>query len=408
MHRPLFHIAYLISACLWFAANAHASELEWNLNDVSYLFLIPQGHDQNADFLLNPDDAGRKGVLLPGEFRDHLPTLLLDGSGNSTLFASHAIRVVSVRVDPCPSLIQNACVPEVRMVWQPVQFDRYDAEWTTRDAALHSVYQLSALEFAQLRQGLWQLKVDNHRDGITTHKRPLGVHPALSNQRTARTFNEKFQKLLLDHCGANNLVRVSFMSLMIPTQWWRFGGFERNKKGEWTRLLIPRLGAPDEDLFNVALEAHPDKLSPGAEMDAVFNVLPEEYPETDNIFNLINDSYRGENADDLPVFKNKLNAVARFRNPHKTNFHTLDCASCHYADPARFYAEKTFPALSEHMSVDAYRNPNPGAFNLENTTVGREATRIVRGLGYFGAQPAINQRAINESAEAAHWLNTHR
>ncbi len=406
MYRPLSHLVFLVSFGFAFAPNAQAAEMRWNLNDVSYLFPIPRGQDQKADFLLHPDKAGRQGVLLPGAVRQQIPTLLNHGNGNQTLFDQHHVRLVSVRVDPCPSLNQQSCTPEVRMVWQPVQFDGYDEKWTVRDAAIHSVHELSIAEFEQLKGELWQLKAANQRKGVTTHKRPLGVHPALVDPRTAATFNEQIQNVLLDCCGENNLVRVTFMSLMVPTRWWRFGGFVRDE-GEWTPLNIPRLGVPNEDIFNVALEEGSAKGTPGKEMDATFNVLPEEYPADDNIFALINKGYRQENEDDLPVFENKLDAVARFRNPHKTNFHTLDCAACHYADASRFYAETRFPGLKDHHSPDSYQNPDPSLFDLENSTVGRTATRIVRGFGYFEDQPALNQRAIHESAATAHWLNTH-
>ncbi len=408
MYRPSSYLTCLALVALSFTPSVQAAEMRWNLNDVSYLFPIPQGHEQNADHLLHPDRAGRQGVLLPEAIRQAIPTLLVNGNGNGTLFAERDIRVVSVRVDPCPALAQKSCVPEVRMVLQPVQFDRLDGKWTARDAAVHTVYRLSTTEFEQLTGQLWQLKIAAHQAGVSTHKRPLGVHPALANPGTAKRFNDQLQKLLLDYCGENNLIRVTFMSLMIPTQWWRFGGFERTVEGRWNRLIIPRLGAPDEDIFNTALEEQPfGKGTPGREMDATFNVLPDEYPENDNIFPLIDNSYRQENEDNLSVFRSRLDAVARFRNPHKTNFDTLDCAACHYADASRFYAEKSFPELKGHLSPDSYRNPDPGLFDLENTTVGRAATRILRGFGYFDDQPALNQRAIHESAEAAHWLNTH-
>lgn len=407
MYRPLTSIVYLVLVALPFAANIQAAEIRWNLNDVSYLFPLPREHDRNAVRLLSPDSAGRRGALLPAGIRNELPPLFFSGDGNQTLFERQDIRVVGVRVDPCPDLDRRSCAPEVRMVWQPVQFDRLDGRWTVRDAAIHSIYRLSKTEFEQLREKLWALKIAYDRIGITTRKRPLGVHPALSDPATARAFNDRIRRILLDHCGERNLVRVSFMSSMLPAVWWRFGAFERNGQGGWSRFVIPRLGATSEDIFNVAREEGLAMGAPGKEMDAVFNVLPDEYPKADDIFALINDGFRQENGEELSVFKTKLGAVARFRNPHKTNFHTLDCAACHYADAARFYAERRFPELKDYRPPGSYCNPDASLFNLENTTSGRAGTRVLRGFGYFEDQPAINRRVIHESAESAHWLNTH-
>lgn len=137
----------------------------------------------------------------------------------------------------------------------------------------------------------------------------------------------------------------------------------------------------------------------------MINVLPDTYPEEDNIFTLINKSFRFNDDRDLPIFAEKLGALARFRNPKKTNPLTLDCVSCHIANASELYAVDRFPELERVEVKDTYTNPRPDVFNLENTTIAPKSTKILRAFGYFGDKAAINQRAINESANVAHYLN---
>ena len=92
-----------------------ASEMQWNLNDVSYLFQLPTGNAQASVNLLAPQDQDGAGPLLPPKPFAQLPTLLIDGAGNATLY-KQALRVVAVRIDPCPDGNTGACAPQVRLI----------------------------------------------------------------------------------------------------------------------------------------------------------------------------------------------------------------------------------------------------------------------------------------------------
>lgn len=105
------------------------------------------------------------------------------------------------------------------------------------------------------------------------------------------------------------------------------------------------------------------------------------------------------------MFREKLDAIARFRNPHRSSTRDLDCASCHYADAARYYATNRFPQIRSLRSDDAFENPDPAIYNLQNTTIVASSTRVVRAFGYFDDKPAVSQRTIHDSVVSAHWLN---
>lgn len=195
------------------------------------------------------------------------------------------------------------------------------------------------------------------------------------------------------------------MSLLTANVWWRFGGFTLAKNKTWTPIEIPRIKMTSQDIFNSAIEEYPPILNPGTAMDAVINVLPPDYPEEDDLLPVINNGFRSNDDSDRDVFLNKISAIDRFRNPRQTNPETLDCATCHFADASRYYIGTRFADLKGVSSPFIFANPNNKIFNLENSTIATSATRIVRAFGYFGDQPAVNQRAINDSAESAHWLN---
>ena len=377
--------------------------MKWNLNDVSYLFPLPKKHNAFSAELLTPESQSSSGKLLPEEIYQQLPTLLINGNGNETLY-HNALRVVAARIDPCPQLDSASCTPEVRMVWQPVEYDKYHNNWTARDAAIHCFYRLSEEEFLLLTKELWRIKVELAEKGIDTTKQPLHIHPAFENADTSKTFTNAIQQALLQYAGTSNLEKVTFISLMTPKRWWRFGAFEKDNTGQWQFIDIPRLDFPTVDIFNVAVE---DGIGLGTTkgIDAIFNTFPDEYPETDNLFSVINKSYRFNDNRDEKVFKEKLNTIARFQNPHSTNTENLDCASCHYADATREYISNRFPELNSPTNQSAFVNPDQKIFDLENLTPVSKSGRNVRAFGFFNDQPVISQRTINESAVTANWLN---
>lgn len=393
-----------IGLLLAISTAAGADGLRWDLNDVSYLLRLPSEGASLPNHLLGPQSSGTKGELLPQDIYERIPTLLNSGNGNPTLYR-RALRVIAMRFNPCPSFNANTCKPEVRMVWQPIERYRGDGPWVAQDGAIHSFYQLDDRAATELISGLSELKSEGSSYGVSTGGVSLGVHPALMNEQFSGIFSRKLNDLFLKFCGEENLLQVTFMSLLTPTQWWRFGGFVRQQNRQWQAMPIPRLDADLVDIFNTATEASSTSGAGGTALDGMINVLPDSYPERDNLLPLISNDMRFNDGRDLPIFKDKLAAIARFNNPHISRADEVDCASCHIADAGRFFAVQRFPELSEYRASEDYQQPDGEKFNLQNSTVRSHSTRIVRAFGYFNSVPAINQRAIHETAAAAHWLN---
>ena len=404
MHTRAYFLVSVLFFILFSAEWALASHSKWNLNDVSYLFPLPDNRHQQED-LLGTSIPGNSVELLPREVYDKLPTLLLNGNGNNTLY-KNSLRVVAARIDPCPELDSASCSPEIRMVWQPLEYDQHVKQWVARDAAVHCFYRLSGQNFKILARQLWDIKKQLKKENISTRLQPLDIHPAFKTRENSQNYLRSVLSVLLQHTGKNNLEKVTFVSLMTPKQWWRFGALEKTTNGQWQATEIPRLELPTVDIFNVAVN---DGIGLGSSkgLDAIFNILPEEYPEKDNLFSVINKGYRFNDERDKAVFMEKLDTVARFRNPHSTNTNNLDCASCHYADATKEYISNRFPDLIFPETNHEFTNPDPTIFNLKNTTTTAKSGRNVRAFGFFHDKPVISQRTINESAVTADWMNQH-
>jgi len=229
--RSRFLLGSVVVWALFQISIASASAGKWNLNDVSVLFDLPQEAGDPDVGRIRPGDLGGKGVMLPGDAYALLPTLYQPGRGNRSLY-EQSLRVTAMRVDPCPASAQAGCRPELRLVWQPVEHDRHAGRWLSRDAAVHCIHAMREDEFTQLIRGLWRLKGEFAVRGVDTRRRALGVHPAASDPRTARYFAQAMKALILRHAGAENLRRVTFSALRVPTRWWRFGALEKDSQGE--------------------------------------------------------------------------------------------------------------------------------------------------------------------------------
>jgi len=373
MNKFILIFLLLLSAFSLFASD------QWNLNDVSYLFKIPNAKTENTDAMMSPKNAGDKGELIPFSWYERIPVLYNSENGRISLYQKE-LKAVSVRIDPCPNTYDpKACSPEVRIVWQPIIIDQYvDVPWLAQDAALHSFYKLSNSEFALLKKDLWDLKLENKKNAIDTTKLPLGIHPALLNSIVGAKFNLKLQSIILKNCGEKNLTKVTFMSLITPNIWWRFGGVEK-RNGDFVKIEIPRVGVGSQDILNTAIEENEPVYNPGTEMDATITIA-NDYPEVDDLMLMLNHGMRNNDKRDHDVFVQKLGAVDRFRNPHKTNPTNLDCASCHFADAAKFYAGEKFSDLKDFKSSESYKNPNPALFDLTNTSISQKGTRLTLSL----------------------------
>lgn len=340
------------------------------------------------DALWRPDTSGEAGPLLPRYVYDQLPML---GGGFSNAQLHAAFRVVGLRIDPCfPGNVPEAqCRRQIRMVWQPIREGNQGMVGTV-DVALHTFHDLTPSEFSKLTTALLKLK---HDAGVSTQGRPLGVHPALAQQGLAGAYMNGLARVILSLAGERNLTRITFMQLMAAGMLWEFGGFDITAPGKLEAMRVARVDAFSQDYKNGSMPPV-QFLNGGA--------TPEP-KGTDTINMIIRDS-RPIKPHHGPQISEEVKSAFRIENPRIHTPDTVDCVSCHIAQPARLWAIKAFADLNLEQQHQAWIYRAKG-YDLTNTSTRPAQTNIMHGLGYFGTMVAVSQRTINESAEVAQALN---
>ncbi len=164
---------------------------------------------------------------------------------------------------------------------------------------------------------------------------------------------------------------------------WIFGGFL--VAGTQINILpIARIARSTQSFFNSSFLSN--------YFDGGVNPIPEG---ADNFNLLIRSSRKIAPTDEKQVVENTM-SVFRIENPNNHNPHTMDCVSCHTAQPARIWADRQYPWLMLEGRGERFKFKSK--FNLTNSSKDAGNTKLMRSFGYNGAEPAINQRVINETA----------
>jgi hypothetical protein len=374
------------------------AERRWDLNDVSVLMSLPNRSDPQ-NFLLSPQSQGPKGELLGVEHKEFIGDLILPLQ-RSLDEKFNSLMVVGMRIDPCfESDAKNpSCRYFVKLIWQPVDAIN-SRSW---DAAVHTFYEVNKKEFQQFLSALQAIKNKNLAHGITTHSRPLYIHPALLNLGRRKSANDEFKEAILSITGKKNLKRITVMRLISKDLWWQFAAAEINHQGQWESMEIPRLsGASTQDFFN---EENLQKMGMrGASVPVVKSKL-------DNISLFIHGPQIKNNEEDRNELKSALVAINRIENPRIHSAKTLDCAHCHVSDAVKLWTKNSAPSLVEKYSsnLGEYILSFRENYNLTNRTLNLGHNKSLRAFGHFNGEASISQRTINESAEVAIRLNKQR
>lgn len=365
----------LIALVLGCASSAWAQT--WDLNELSVLMPLPRALEAGA--MWSPRTSGGRGELLPPAIYGVLPQIVM-GQDPTRVF--EALRVVALRFDPCfqEGAVPGPCQRQVRLVWQPLvaRGARLESGVGTIDASVHSFHVLSEPEWRGLTQGLRALKVRFPLGpGL-----PLQVHPWLAREGYGGAFWSEFQKTVLPFIGGDNIGRVTAMTVNPRGNVWVFLGFDR-AGGSWHRQAIPRANHTAQGFFSGLVGA--------PEFRADMNPRPDGETTLLEFF-LDSAKMRAEQPEERLV-----EAVRRahfLENPRLSNAGTVDCASCHAARAIPAWAEKNYPAWAGRHFPERFVSP----LNAANLTVQPLRTNVLRAFGYFGVDPVIAQRTINETA----------
>ncbi|MBK7857632.1 MAG: hypothetical protein IPJ65_03180 [Archangiaceae bacterium] len=377
--RPFLPLAVALAACGQPPNPTGSTRLD--LNDVSYLY--PLSADAPTA-LLRFDSGGEKGALLTRAFFDQVKPVdeELDGTGIYS-----GMRIISARVDPCFPVNKKgeplSCKKQVRLVAQIVETKA--GALTTRDGTLHLFFDLSDAEWALVVDGVGALKA---LAGSATDGKPLDVHPVMKAEGAGGAYARQLNALITAHCGAENLSRVAFMVAGKDGKNWNFGAFNRNG-AVLEADPIPRFTDKKEQ----GLEEHGNEERRNSEM------VPT--PTNIDLTTLL--SYTElQLADELTLVRATKEALL-IENPDHETPQTIDCASCHVASRAL-----TFGAADRNIDLKSFteeRYVAPARFDVRRVDAAANNPFAQRAFGYFGADTALSQRTINESAVIAEALS---
>jgi hypothetical protein len=350
------------------------------VNEVSILFPLPRGGAE-VGLLPLPYSAGARGELLPRPLYDRLPLLLMFGGPNA-IYGS--LRVVAIRLDPCfPGLGRDGpapCRSQVRVVFQPITsgFDASPVS-STDDAAVHVFYEVDRDELDQMRDELSRLKAAH---GLRSDDARLGPHPIIVRQGLDGPFASAVRALLLRYVGAQNLRRVTFMTLEQFRLRWMFGGFDVAADQSVTALQIPATGGATRQVFT-------NFDTTGASFDHA-EAAPASASSDELTAFFQSSTLVAANADAQRAAYRRALAI---ENPERHSPETVDCASCHVAAAARQWAERALSLRPELESASHFADGSAFASVDEP----RFSTIALRAFGYVGRTPTISRRTVNES-----------
>ena len=359
-----------------------AQNAKLSLNDVSILLPLPPPGQWNL--LPSASSIGARGFLLPVNIVAEVPRLISESTNEEIYNRLHA---VGIRLDPCFTEGHGPvrCQPQIRMVWQILA----DNENTTStiDASLHTFYPVSKEELQQLTEDILKLKTEF---SVADDNAALGVHPVIQQQGLGGEYYPRMMQLIYNYVGEQNLSRVTFMTLFMTGNVWEFGGFDI-KNSELIPITIPRISSTTQKLVNNALPA-----------EWFRGGLVPAPDGAENLNFLLRDSSKLSLQNEQQII-DAAKAAFKFENPKLHNPGTVDCVSCHAAQPARSFTMLQFPSLQlDQLSREFVYT---SARNISNQSPRQSQTNILRSFGYFENSPFVAQRTINESAEVLNYFN---
>jgi len=348
--------------------------------DVSILYPMPEvGASLN---FLRPTMVGDHGSLLSAADFQTVAGTQLDRTTIDLRSGYDALRLVSLRLDPCAPQENDTCVSEVRAVYQAIYTQTTGpkgtpvAEVGATDGALHVMYAVPESELVVMLQEILTLKKSN--GDLALHE--LAPHPILAQQGLDGTFAEGMRGIVLAHLGESRITRITHFDHNFDpdSDGWTFSVFDKGPGG-LVAQKIPTLKQPQQTVAGTS--AHEPLPLSGA-----FPYL--EFAGKDSVFPLVDASRGGVDS----KLRGAFDAAIRVQNPAVHSAVTTDCANCHLAEGAARIGALEYG----FSSTKAFTHTRSLARVDERTSVTN-----LHAFGYLGRQVSIMQRTANESVLVA-------
>ncbi|HTR50858.1 MAG TPA: hypothetical protein VMJ10_09140 [Kofleriaceae bacterium] len=361
------------------------------------LLPLPATND-DLDAMLAPTAMGNGGQLLP-----------LDIYQNAGEVPYDQLRVVAFRFDPCfgqlgtitdPSTCQN----QLRLVFQPIDTDTVDSAspFFVEDAAVHAFYSITR---DQLLDAIDEVTAARESDVGDDDLGPLAPHPVVVREGHTGVLAQAFEAMILKYAGAANLVRFTTLEEEVADaggsnapiigagDFWQLQSFQV-AAGAATPLQIPTLPMPTTSM-TISAATEP--------LEATGEPVTSS---SDNLM-LLADFMQASAA--MPAARESaFDAALRVLNPADNSPNTIDCASCHLAQPAIQLVGAQLGMNPAGNSNAFVASPSIPAADLAQTTqlVGSDGVLNIHAFSYRNANPMINQRVIDETAANLAYLAT--
>ncbi len=348
--------------------------------DVTIIYPLPAAGDLDA--LLKPGDVGLGGALLTADAFDQRHVPELDGRDPLADDAARlaALRVVAIRVDPCPGTVVPApagtiCAPELRLVFQSLKSD--GTATSARDGAIHTFHALGPTEFDAVVQVLRDIRAERAGDPPV----PLDVHPLLRDQGPSGAYAQRLRTLVLAHAGIANLVRVTHFRRDPQRTMWQFA-LREISSGAWRDGTVATLAVTQEQLVTIV----------GGRWDADITPAVTVADDPRSVLQVTTDQAA-----------RAFSATVRVLNPRVHSNQSIDCASCHIAPDIAI-----FVAATRSLAIDSDPQHFQSAYPLD--AVLKEsgeaiAFQNVHMASYSGRTLSLSARTVNETAAVLETLN---
>ena len=350
------------------------------------------GGDGGVDAPLPVGSLGLRDVsiLLPLPASKSAPTLLALGveSISRALFTRlvedpgdvfdryEDFHLVAIRFDLCERTAPGACPAaaegRLRLVFQPLFEESVGVD--AQDVALHAFYPIPAADMPDV---IGELRVLAGIAG-TPRIAPLGVTTALERPGYA----DRLRALVGRYAAAPRLLRLTLFAQKATSAafHWVFRGVELRPGGTYEDMIIPSIGAPQQDAILVGAPETSYDTDPLADAPAGFATALDA-----TAFAAASPAQRDA----------ALAAMVAIQNPLVHSADTVQCVGCHVS---------TFltPRRAAVAGVDPATLPGRFTSGFDLSTgqgIATEFDRSLRAFGWFFAEPAISQRVVNDTAQ---------
>ncbi len=365
-------LGILLASLFVALASTPAEARKFPLYNLSILLPLPSALE---DAMGLAAEGCRRPFLAPDLFAE-IPALAPTRAPANTQYRD--VRLVGIRFD--------LKADELRLVFQPL-YVRNSPTPARRvflgdDAAIHLFFRMPRADLIAAQR---ELAVAF--PGLAPDK--LGVHPGIRGVAD----RAKLKRLLCD-VAARSLFKVTFMNVRGGRILWNFGGFLVDESANGRRFRRDDVVIRNADgIFRDPGDANMSVQQVARLRGGLRAQLRPRVNAGDHMMEIF------DATSSLPMasVREIRRAVDRIENPRLNSPDTVDCASCHATESARFAVQRHVPQMP--ASVDAY--PLPAGYSLDESISPEVLANTInfRAFGYLDEAASINRRVLNETVE---------